>query len=627
MTPFKDLIISHEKSLTKRLFHYAFKHNYAEGSAAVEEAWSNCVAGLSGAILQSIDTIYPDYEFGPDHDFRNDPLCEFIVDTAKRHRERGVSLQMFHGLMVYYKEAWLDLVKNSEFAIEYKNLCLNIVARMFDRFMIALCAEWAENDQSKLIKELQVRNREAIVEKNKFLTIFESTPNPLLIIDELKLIVNFNYAAAVMMNVSNFHGSQYYYPHIGKMDFVAHNEKENSSGGFHAVKGQPVAAFFPWLDGDLDDFITGSASSVDFEKEVLNQEETKCFNVKLSRWSDVSKTFVGGVVILEDITKKKRAEQELRLVKEKQRERILLNENRLNRVLKILQHGSYSVSEFLDYALDEAITLTGSKIGYILYYDENTQEFIINSWSRGAMQECSIDYKPTVFHLKDTGIWGEAVRQRKPLIINDFTASNPLKRGYPEGHVHIDRFIEIPVFNDNDIVAVVAVANKESDYDQTDMLQLSLFMNSVWKSVNMKKMEEALFKSEEQYRTVFETTGSATVIIDENGTVTLANGEFCKLSGYSKREIEHNKNFNEFIEPNDLDKLAEYFRLRQMEPDTVRDNCEFRAVNRQGKAIDLIISVSMIPGTRNKVVSMVNITDRKQTESALRRSEDKFSKV
>ena len=58
MLPLKKLISSQEDWLMKRLFHYAYERNYAEGTAAFEEAWRNCAAGLSGAILRGIDTIF-----------------------------------------------------------------------------------------------------------------------------------------------------------------------------------------------------------------------------------------------------------------------------------------------------------------------------------------------------------------------------------------------------------------------------------------------------------------------------------------------------------------------------------------------------------------------------------------
>jgi signal transduction histidine kinase/FixJ family two-component response regulator len=305
MSSLKQLIVSHEEWLLKRLFHYAIERNYAEGSAALEEAWRNCVKGLSSAILEGIDTIYPDFEFGPEHNFREDPLCRFIVDTAKRHQERGVSLQMFHGLMVYYKEAWLDLVRYVKFEKEYEDECLHIITRMFDRFMIALSAEWSETGQGRQIEELQIQSRKIIVEKNRFLTIFESVPNPIFIIDDADIIVNFNYAAAMMINATESHGDQYYYSRL-----------ETSVKNDNPIIGETIIRFFPWLADDLKAFIAANEPSISLERKVDTKNGIQYFSIKLSRMVDVSKTFLGGIIIFEDITEKKLVLEQLQQAKE-----------------------------------------------------------------------------------------------------------------------------------------------------------------------------------------------------------------------------------------------------------------------------------------------------------------------
>jgi PAS domain-containing protein len=41
-----------------------------------------------------------------------------------------------------------------------------------------------------------------------------------------------------------------------------------------------------------------------------------------------------------------------------------------------------------------------------------------------------------------------------------------------------------------------------------------------------KQVEEALRLSEEQYRTIFETTGTATVLVEEDTTISLMNSRF-----------------------------------------------------------------------------------------------------
>ena len=59
------------------------------------------------------------------------------------------------------------------------------------------------------------------------------------------------------------------------------------------------------------------------------------------------------------------------------------------------------------------------------------------------MSECSILEPNTLFKLDETGIWGEAVRQRKEIIINDFQAANPLKKGYPKKHATLYKYMTV----------------------------------------------------------------------------------------------------------------------------------------------------------------------------------------
>ncbi len=191
---------------------------------------------------------------------------------------------------------------------------------------------------------------------------------------------------------------------------------------------------------------------------------------------------------------------------------LLLWEKRLQSLSDILHSRYDSVQEYLDVALDKAIKLTDSKFGYIYYYSETRKEFTLNTWSKGVMKECEVVNPQTVYRLDDTGIWGESVRQRKSIIINDFSAPNPLKKGYPQGHVQLHRFMTVPIFRNNKIVAVAAVANKVSDYTEVDELQLTLLMDSVWNIIRQIGAEEAIRKSEGKYRGLFENAISAVAI-------------------------------------------------------------------------------------------------------------------
>jgi len=164
---------------------------------------------------------------------------------------------------------------------------------------------------------------------------------------------------------------------------------------------------------------------------------------------------------------------------------------RLESLIQILGCQFESIDALLERGLDEAILLTASRIGYIYRYDEDKREFELSSWSKDVMSQCSIVEKQTVYQLEKTGIWGDVVRERRVILVNDFAAPHPRKRGYPEGHAVLQRFLSVPVFFEGRIVAVVAVANKDSSYDQADVRQLTLLLDGVWKIVLLKEAEAA----------------------------------------------------------------------------------------------------------------------------------------
>ncbi len=201
----------------------------------------------------------------------------------------------------------------------------------------------------------------------------------------------------------------------------------------------------------------------------------------------------GVVLTAVSVTRRTRAEAQL-----------LAQARRHRMIIDILQFQAGNLQSFLDHALNKAIELTESRIGYIYFYDEDTREFTLNTWSRDVMKECTVAMPQTKYQLERTGLWGEAVRQRRPILANDFTAPDPLRKGIPEGHVRLSRFLTVPVFQQERIVAVVGVANKQADYDETDELQLTLLMDAVWKSVEVIRGREALAQSLEQFRDLFE---------------------------------------------------------------------------------------------------------------------------
>ncbi len=115
---------------------------------------------------------------------------------------------------------------------------------------------------------------------------------------------------------------------------------------------------------------------------------------------------------------------------------IKLDKSCLEVVLQLNRMTNVPLREVMDYALEQITCLTQSKIGYIALVNEDETVLTMYAWSKSAMAECRIADKPIIYPLESTGLWGEAVRQRKPVITNDYAAPHSLKKGYPEGHVH-----------------------------------------------------------------------------------------------------------------------------------------------------------------------------------------------
>ncbi|MBA4397510.1 MAG: hypothetical protein C0394_09035 [Syntrophus sp. (in: bacteria)] len=67
--------------------------------------------------------------------------------------------------------------------------------------------------------------------------------------------------------------------------------------------------------------------------------------------------------------------------------------------------------------------------------------------------------------------------------------------------------------------------------------------------------------------------------------------------------------------------MNKYHRLRRVNPEAVPSSYECRSREKAGRIYDISLNVAMIPGTTMSVVSLMDITERKQAMKELKKRE------
>lgn len=325
---------------------------------------------------------------------------------------------------------------------------------------------------------------------------------------------------------------------------------------------------------------------------------------------DARGSFCGAFAVITDITRQKREESILAA-------RLLLAQYSLD----------HTLAEVLTYTLDLIGELTGSPLGFCHFLDADQQTLTLQSWSTTAspgLEPAGRQGKHSDIH--QAGVWADCVRERRPVIHNDY-ASLSHRKGLPVGHAEIIRDLAAPVFRGERIMAVLAVANKAQDYTADDLRLIERFADLAWDIAERKIAEEKLRESETRFRRFAENARDIIFRFEVTPEMRISyvNPAAQTLLGYTPEEL--------YADPDLLLRITDPEVLPPTGPlsgeHIAAHPVTVRLVGKDGQSAWFEASAAPVYGPDGRVIATEGIardvTERVRAEEALRQSENELN--
>jgi len=262
----------------------------------------------------------------------------------------------------------------------------------------------------------------------------------------------------------------------------------------------------------VNKLLKGEIDSFRFVKRYLHKNGSIIWvDIFVSLYRDKNNNPQYFITNIVDITDNKKKEDALKLNNIRQKALINLH-NMKNR----------PEEEIYDYCIEASIKSLQSKYAFFGLISEDESIMKIHSWSKEVMKECAVKEVPFDFILSESGIWADCIRLRKPLIINDYK-SYQNKKSIPEGHVKIERFISVPIFEGEKIVAVAALANKAENYTESDKYAFLTFMTRMWKIIKYNRIQKGYMELLIKNQAILDSVADIIMEVDNNRVYTWAN--------------------------------------------------------------------------------------------------------
>ena len=224
--------------------------------------------------------------------------------------------------------------------------------------------------------------------------------------------------------------------------------------------------------------------------------------------------------------------------------------------LSLVEYASnHSKEEFLRRLLDVVEYFANSSMSFYLFIDSGRERISIQQWSTKTLEILS-EYEDIEKYenIDQESVWAECLKRREPVIGNNHKSVQNIKEDQ-DRPVWITNELLVPVIREGNVVAILAVANKPTEYSQKDVDNVSYFAEISWEVVQHKQALNALQESERRLKTLMGNLQG--MVYRCRNTITwpmefVSHGAL-ELTGYKPEEIMKGKpvDYGEIIHPDD----------------------------------------------------------------------------
>ena len=199
MDTFINAVAAAEDELLRTAADYAVRLGVINGSPLDEEARRAQVSELTSLLTKYCENAKVFRESDAGGGCANDPVAKFGAGEMQRLREHGGDPLSLMEIIKHYRRFYIEVAAEARLPWENYERCKRIIDRFFDRVEMGMLAECAIKHREHSPSETPAFREGNTLNDNKYLTIFENIPHPVILLTEDLRIDNMNIAAKELM--------------------------------------------------------------------------------------------------------------------------------------------------------------------------------------------------------------------------------------------------------------------------------------------------------------------------------------------------------------------------------------------------------------------------------------------